>query len=86
LAGSLQVRQESGRDGAANALPMEGEMDWAVPQPRPGHTAHVSPNLAETTKSIQFMNRAGRIFHTRFEVSQNIQKTEIRFILYPFLR
>ena len=39
-------------NGAANAAPMEGEVDWAVPQKRPGHTAKVSHNLPETTKSV----------------------------------
>jgi hypothetical protein len=31
---------------------VEGEVDWAVPQTRPGHTAKVSHNLPETTKSV----------------------------------
>jgi hypothetical protein len=31
---------------------VEGEVDWAVPQKRPGHTAKMSHNLPETTKSV----------------------------------
>ena len=46
-------------NGAANATPVEGEVDWAVPQTRPGHAAKVSGNLPETTKSVRFPNRPG---------------------------
>ena len=51
----------------------EGEMDWAVPQPRPGQTAEVSCNLPEATKSVRLANRPGRSFHTRSEVSQDFK-------------
>jgi len=43
-------------DGAANTATVEGEMDRAVPQARPGHTAEVSRNLPEATKSIRLAN------------------------------
>ena len=69
----LRVRQDPGQDGAANTTPVKGEMDWAVPQPRPGHTAKVSRNLPETTKSIRLANRPSRSFHTRSEVSQDFK-------------
>jgi hypothetical protein len=36
---------------------VEGEVDWAVPQTRSGHTAKVSHNLPETTKSIRLANQ-----------------------------
>jgi len=48
---------------------MKGEMHWAVPQPRPCHTAKVSHNLPETTKSIRLANRPSRTFHTHSEAS-----------------
>jgi hypothetical protein len=48
---------------------MEGEMDWAVPQPRPGHTAKVSRNLLQTTDLIWQPNLQSRSFHIRFEGS-----------------
>ena len=38
---------------AANATPVKGEVDWAVPQTGAGHTAKVSHNLPETTKSVR---------------------------------
>jgi len=46
-------------NGAANATPVEGEVDWAVPQTGAGHTAKVSHNLPETTKFVRFSNRPG---------------------------
>jgi hypothetical protein len=49
---------------------VEAEVDRAVPQTRPGHTAKVSHNLLETTKSILFAKRPSRKFHTGSEVSQ----------------
>lgn len=45
--------------GAANTSPMKGEMDWAVPQTGAGHTAKVSHNLPETTKSVRLSIRPG---------------------------
>jgi hypothetical protein len=47
------------KNGAANAAPVEGEVDWAVAQTRPRHTAKMSHNLPETTKSVRFSNRPG---------------------------
>jgi hypothetical protein len=52
---------------------VEGEMDWAVPQPRPDHTAKVGNNLLETTKTIRLANRQSRTFHTRTKVSQDLK-------------
>ena len=46
-------------EGAANATPVEGQVDWPVPQTRPGHTAKVRHNLLETTKSIRLANGPG---------------------------
>jgi hypothetical protein len=74
-----------GADGAANATPVEGEVDWAVPQPRPRHTAKVSRNLLETTKSVRLANRPGRSFHTLSQVLHD-SKSQISCIsLCPFL-
>jgi hypothetical protein len=69
----LRVRHDPGQDGAANATPVEGEVDWAVPPPRPDHTAKVGNNLPETTKTIRLANRQSRTFHTRTEVSQDLK-------------
>jgi hypothetical protein len=52
---------------------VEGEVDWAVPPPRPDHTAKVGNNLPETTKTIRLANRQSRTFHTRTEVSQDLK-------------
>jgi hypothetical protein len=72
-------------DGAANATPVEGEVDWAVPQPRPRHTAKVSRNLLETTKFLGLANRPGRSFHTRSEVFQDSKSQISCNFLCPFL-
>jgi hypothetical protein len=68
-------------DGAANATPVEGEMDWAVPQTRPAHTAKVSHNLLETTKSIRRANRPSRSLHTHSKFLR-ISRSRIRCILW----
>ena len=52
----MGVRYDPGQDGAADATKVEGEMDWAVPQPRPDHAAEVSRNLPEASKAIRFVN------------------------------
>jgi len=46
-------------DGAANATPVEGEVDWAVPQPGAGHTANMSHDLSEPPKSLRLSTRPG---------------------------
>jgi hypothetical protein len=42
---------------------VEGEMNWAVPQPCPDHTANVSNNLLETTNFIWRPKLPSRSFH-----------------------
>jgi len=48
---------------AANALPVKVEMNWAVPQKRPRHTANVCRDLLKTTNFIWRPNRQSRSFH-----------------------
>jgi hypothetical protein len=42
---------------------VEGEMNWAVPQPCPDHAANVSNDLLETTNFIWDPNLQSRSFH-----------------------
>jgi hypothetical protein len=57
------MRRDRGHKRAANASPVEGEMNWAVPQPCPHHTANVSHDLLETTNFIWDPNLQSRSFH-----------------------
>ena len=74
----LRMRKDRGQHRAANATPVEDEMNWAVPQPRPGHTANVSHNLLETTNFIWHPNLKSRSFHI---VSKFLRITKARVTL-----
>jgi hypothetical protein len=52
---------------------VEGEVDWAMSQPRPRHTAKVSHNLLETAEAIRFASCLSRSSHIRAEVSEGIE-------------
>jgi len=74
----LRMRKGRGQHRAANATPVEDEMNWAVPQPRAGHTANVSHNLLETTNFIWHPNLKSRSFHI---VSKFLRITKARVTL-----
>ena len=69
-------------------MPVEDEMNWAVPQKRPGHAANVSQDLLETANFIWHPNLPSQSVHivSKFLGLQSASDVNLFVFIPPVMR